>query len=88
MEIESFSDLIASEKLLEGNQPPLPPRSFSQNVSDQNFEIAILFKIVQRSNGYASGVETSPRGSGPRAISYASCPLLPYKDFYWKRGYL
>ena len=49
---------------------PPPPHSFFPNASDQNFEIAILFKILQRSNNYAFGVDY-PFSSWSRAKNYA-----------------
>ena len=41
-----------------------PPKQFldviSSKISDQNCGIAILFKIVEKSNNYISGDDTTP----------------------------
>ena len=47
-EIKSYSTFL-SEQEIGGQLGPLPG-SFSSNVADQNFEIAILYNIVNKSN--------------------------------------
>ena len=44
-------------------------------------EIAILLKIVQNSDNYNLEVEKSPIAPKARFVTFASCPLLTYKDF-------
>ena len=48
-----------------------PPRLLFQNPSDENFEIDILLKIVQRSDKKKSGVNRTPQGTGEGVLSYA-----------------
>ena len=57
-------------------------KPFYRNTSNQNFEIANLFKIVKNSNNYASGVDPPP-ASGARTVCYESFLLLTYKVL-WK----
>jgi hypothetical protein len=51
------------------------------NLSYKNFEIAILFKIVQNSNYYNLGVGKFNIAPGARIVIYVSCLLLEYKIF-------
>jgi hypothetical protein len=44
---------------------------FFPNVSDEDFEVTILLKIVQRSDNRNSGVNTTPQGPGAGVVSYA-----------------
>ena len=37
---------------MKGNSPPMP---FFSKLSDQNFELAILFSIVEKPNNYVFG---------------------------------
>jgi hypothetical protein len=73
---KKFSVLYKSLKWSEGSQPP-PCALFPH----QNFDIAILFKIVQRENNYASWIDKAPRASRGRAVNCARFPLLTYKVF-------
>ena len=72
MGIKSFSALVKSQ----GQPFPTSHALFTPNALNPNFEIAILFKIVQRSNNYASRVDTPPPASRVRAISYSFYPWL------------
>ena len=69
MEIESSSSIFKRQKILEGNQ--LPPKPFFPNVSNKNFKIAILLKIVQRSYNKNSGVDTTHQSPWAEVVSYA-----------------
>ena len=57
------------------------PRPFSPNISDQNFDKAILFKIAQRLRTIPPGLTTPLSDPEARTISYASCTLLRYRVF-------
>ena len=61
MEIANCSSLFMSQKGSEGEPPqsPLLPK-----YSDLNFDAAILFKAVKRSNNNASGVENTLQSLG------------------------
>ena len=41
-----------------------PPRPFSTNASEKIFKIAILLKLIQRSDNKNSCVETTTQGQG------------------------
>jgi hypothetical protein len=60
---------------------PAPKTLFSQKISNQNFEISILSKIVQSPKTCTSIAKRNPEAPGARAVSYASLPLLTYKAF-------
>ena len=56
-------------KMIGGQLPPLhhelhTPCPFFPNASDKNFEIAILLKIIQKSDSKNSGVDIAPRAQG------------------------
>ena len=71
LEIETPSALFNSRKLLEGKEPPLTP-TISRNTSNQNFEIAILFNVVEKSGNYVFEDDNSPPiALMTRAVSYA-----------------
>ena len=44
---------------------------FSPKASDKNFQIAVLLKIVQRSDNKISGVDTTPQGPGAGVVRCA-----------------
>ena len=75
---------------MERNQPliaPLPHAFFS-NTTNQNLEIAILFKTVQRSNNNAFGCDNHP--SSPLGKDCRLCKLLIVNEirflFFVKKG--
>jgi hypothetical protein len=51
------------------SNPPLTP-TISPNTSNQNFEIAILFNVVERSRNYVFEDDNSLTALGARAVSY------------------
>ena len=58
---------------------PVPPKS-----SDHNFEIAILFNIVESSKNYAFGdnmIPTAPEGG---SLNYITCPLFTHSICCWE----
>jgi len=55
-----------------GGHIPSSPNLFSPVASNQNFKIAILFEIVQRSNEKTSGSSQPPRKNGERVVIYVT----------------
>jgi hypothetical protein len=45
--------------------------TISQNTSNQNFEIAILFDVVKKSGNYRFDDDTPPTALRKRVVSYA-----------------
>jgi hypothetical protein len=45
--------------------------TISPNTSNQNFEIAIVFKVVERSGNYVFGEEIPPTALRASVVSYA-----------------
>ena len=58
--------LFIVESDLEGNYPPPPMPIISPNTSDHNFEIAILFSVVERSGNSVFEGDNPPKPSGQR----------------------
>ena len=58
-------------------KPPLTP-PISPNTSNKNFEIAILFNVVEKSGNYIFGDDTPPTALRVRVVIYA---LGTYKVF-------
>ena len=56
--------------------------------SDQNFEIGVLFKIVESPNSHASGDTMTPTPPGERSLSYKISPLLTHSICYWEYTYI
>ena len=58
---------------------------FSTKKSDRNFEIALLFIIVERPNNYVVGCNTTPppTDAGKRSLSYKMCSLLMHSIYHW-----
>ena len=70
---------------LKGNQPSPTPIYFP-TLQDQNFEIVVLFNIVERSNDYLLRANMSPVVRGERPEIYEFCPLFTYREVlrYWE----
>ena len=69
------------------NPPSFPPLAvLPPKISDQNFGIAILFKIVDKSNNYTSGNELIPTAPGTSVVSYISCQYLYARFLSGERG--
>ena len=51
---------------------------------DQNFEIAILFRIVENHNNYVFGDDLPPTVPGGGAASYKLWPMFTYSNGYWE----
>ena len=66
-----------------GHLGPLP-RSFFTKSTDQNFEIAILFIIVENRNYYVFGMTYSPTVPREVASSYKLWPVFTYSNGYWE----
>ena len=49
---------------------------------DQNFGIAIMFKIVKKLKNYASSDDKTVSAPGASIIRYISCPLFTYRIDY------
>ena len=56
--------------MIRGHLLPPPNVVFSRNTPNRNIEIAILFKIVQRSNNKVFVVETNPKSRSVKVVSY------------------
>ena len=85
IESKSFSALLIDQKNWWATGP-LPHLCFSKS-SSQNFEIAILFSIVEMPNNYAFGdiiTPPPPTASGERPLSYKIYPLFTYSICYWE----
>ena len=66
---------------MDGHLGPLP-RSFFPESTDQNFEIAILFSIVEKHNNYVFGADLLPHQSQGGAASYKLWPAFTYSNGY------
>ena len=65
-----------------GQLGPSPPFYFSK-LSDQNFEIAVLFSAVERPNNNAFGDKMTSHSPWGMA-SYNISPLFTYSICYWE----
>jgi hypothetical protein len=54
-----------------GGQLITPHTPFIPYAYNKNLEIAILLKIVQKSDSKNSGVDTTPQGPGAGVVSFA-----------------
>ena len=52
------------------------PHHFSAKSPDPNFEIAILFSIVEKANNYVFEDDLISNSPGGRSASYEVCPLF------------
>ena len=75
MKIKSSSAVLSDQKS-EGNYAPFHAHFFSK-LTDQNFEIAILFSIAEKHNNYVFGDDLLPHSSWGR-----SCNLLTLTSVY------
>ena len=57
---------------------------FSPESSNKNFEIAILFSIVERSNNHTFRDNMNLTAPGEKTASYKTCPQFTYSICYWK----
>ena len=73
--------LFLSDQKIGGHQGPLT-LIFSPKSSDQNFEIAILFSIVENHNNYVFEMTYSPKVPGGWAVSYKLRPVFTYSNGY------
>ena len=55
-----------------------------QKLSEQNFVIAVLFSIVEKSNNYVVRCKMTPIVDGERPVSYEIRPLFTYGICGWK----
>jgi hypothetical protein len=78
MEIEMASALLIVESDWKATYTPSKP-NISQDTSNKNFEIALLFNIVESFGNYIFEQETPHTVFRARVISYA---LGTYKVFY------
>ena len=72
-----------SDWIIGGQLSPLP-RSFFPKSSDQNFEIAILFKTVEKFNNYVFEDDLIPHSPGGTTASYKLSLLFTYSISYWE----
>ena len=72
-------------KKIRGQLGPLLAPFFLKS-SDQNFEIAILFIIVEKPNNYAFAYKITPPPTAPggKSLSYRICPLFTHSICYWE----
>ena len=62
-----------------------PPTPLLSESSDQYFETAILFSIVERPNNYTFGdIMTLPQPLRKSCLSYKICPLFTHSICYWE----
>ena len=69
---------------IEGQLGPLLCVFFSSKSTGKNFEIAILFNIVGKSNNCLRGGINHPQSPGGRATSYELDPLFVSSISYWE----
>ena len=67
---------------MRGQPAPPPQGPFSPNMSDQNFVIAILFKIAERSSIENSEINITPQSLGGSVARY----ILGWVRFYVRDG--
>ena len=67
-----------------GKQLGLLLAHFSPKLSDKNFEIAILFILVEKPNNYAFGYNMTLTAQGERSSSYKIGPLFTNNICNWK----
>ena len=72
---KSFSALFKWPNKLEVKWGPLP-RSFFPEPADQNFEIAILFSIVEKYNNYVFKDESNPHSSRGKGRYLWTLPIV------------
>ena len=70
-------------KKIGGQLGPLT-RHFFPKPSDQNFEIAILFSIVETPKNMSLEITWPPKAPGEGSLSYKICLLSTYSICYWK----
>ena len=70
-----------NDQKIGGQLCPLP-RSFFPKSTDQIFEIAILFSIVDNLNKYVFGMTYSPKTPRGGAASYKLWPVFIYSNGY------
>ena len=58
--------------------------SFFPKVTSSNFQIAILFSVVEKFNNYVLEDDLIHHGPRGRAASYELCPLFIYSIGYWE----
>ena len=71
-------------KKIGGHLGPLPYAHFFPKSTDPNFEIAILFRIVENHINYVFGMTHSPTVPGGGAASYKLCPVFTYTNGDWE----
>ena len=69
--------MIVKSDWRKANTPPTP--TISPKTSNKNFEIAILFNVVEKSENYVFGDDTAPTALSARVVSYA---MGAYKVLY------
>ena len=74
---------LSDQKNWRASRPP-PTVIFFPKSTDQNFEIAILFNIVENHNYYVFGDDLLPTVPGGGAASYKLCPMFTYSNGYWE----
>ena len=72
-----------SDQKIEGQIGPIP-HSFFPEVTDQNFEIAILFSTVEKSNNYIFEDDLTLQRPGGRAAICELCPLFTSSIGCWE----
>ena len=72
-----------SDEKLEGTWTP-PTHIFSPKLPDQNFEIAILFNLVENSINMYLGTTWSPTVPGGGDTSYKLWPFFTYSKGYYE----
>ena len=70
-----------SDQNIGGHLGPLPRSFFLPKSTDPNFEIAILFRIVENHINYVFGMTHSPTVPGGGAASYKLCPVFTYSIY-------
>ena len=74
---------LSDQKNWKATRPP-PTLIFFPKSPGENFEIAILFSIVKKSNNYVFEDDLIPHRPGRRAASCELCPMFVYSIYYWE----
>ena len=82
----SSSSLFCDQTDLRAARLSLPPLLlfFLPNLSDQNFETAVLISIVERSNILPLGMTRPCKSLEKMVISYEICLVFAYSICYWE----
>ena len=82
-EMKSASALFKWPKNWRAPRPP-PTLIFFPKSTDQNFEIPILFRIIENHNNYVFGDDLSPTVPGGGAARHKLWPMFTYSNGYWE----